>query len=367
MYGIIEAEERNQRVLVLILNLLRGFLEPGQHGALTTGEMLAGIAVLTDLSKDLLHDDELIRDKREIHCELICSGKALDIQNGTREAEEIAKDRIILMIEAFQLLLNIRLLLQDTLLDDFIHGGGRQREPGFETRLNSGELISTNFDNLINGFLTCAHDPNLAAAFAADLLSQRLEVQEHVSISSDVLTNFVNQEDQPEVLWLFLHVGFDVFDQLGNGKLNRSLVVKPALCIFLAHVQNFHQRRNDKLAVECKGFSLVNPSLALLGLEDAPELFGLTKLINVLLQHSNLQVLAKETKVIVEHLCEDAEHSSLIFVDRAFNIDVKKNSLGLATGSLVNQHKRGRIIRKLLAEHFNRRNTANRLVLKDIG
>jgi hypothetical protein len=52
---------------------------------------------------------------------------------------------------------------------------------------------------------------------------------------------------------------------------------------------------------------------------------------------------------------------------RVRNVDVEKNGLGLATGSLVNQHECGRIIRKLLAEHFDRRNTANRLVLKDVG
>ena len=367
MYGIVEAEERNQRIFVLILNLLRGFLETGQHGTLTTRKVFARVAMFADLSKDFLHDDELIRHKREVHCELVCSGKALDIQNGVREAKEIAKDRVIFMVEAFQLLLDIGLFLQDTLLDNLIHGGGRQGETGFETRLNSGELIGTNLDDFINGFLPGTHDPNFAAAFAADLFSQRLEVQEHVSVRSDVLANFVNQEDQPEVLRLLFHVSFDIFNQLGNGKLDRRLVVEPALCIFFAHVQNFHQRRNDKLAVECKGLSLINPRLALLGLKDATEFFGLTKLINVLLQHGNLQVLAKENKMVIEHLCKDAEHRSLVFVDRAFNVDVEKNSLSLATGSLVDQHERSRIIRKLLAEHFDRRNTANRLVLKDVG
>ena len=71
--------------------------------------------------------------------------------------------------------------------------------------------------------------------------------------------------------------------------------------------------------------------------------------------------------MVIEHLCEDAEYRSLVLVDRAFNVDVEKNGLGLATGSLVDQHKRGRIIRKLFTEHFDRRDTAHRLVLKDIG
>ena len=71
--------------------------------------------------------------------------------------------------------------------------------------------------------------------------------------------------------------------------------------------------------------------------------------------------------MVIEHLCEYAEHRSLVLVDRAFNVDIEKDGLSLATGSLVDQHERSRIIRKLLAEHFDRRNTANRLVLKDVG
>ena len=89
--------------------------------------------------------------------------------------------------------------------------------------------------------------------------------------------------------------------------------------------------------------------------------------IIALVIHGNLQVLTKEPKVVVEHLCKYAEHRSLILVDRAFNVDIEKDGLGLATGSLVNQHERGRIIRELFAEHLDRWNTANRLVLKDVG
>jgi len=36
MYGVIEAEERNEGILVLILHLLCGLLETGQHGTFTT-------------------------------------------------------------------------------------------------------------------------------------------------------------------------------------------------------------------------------------------------------------------------------------------------------------------------------------------
>ena len=66
MYGIIEAEERHKGILVLLLDFLCRFLEAGQHGTLTTGQVLAGISVLADFSKYLLHNDELIRHEWEV-------------------------------------------------------------------------------------------------------------------------------------------------------------------------------------------------------------------------------------------------------------------------------------------------------------
>ena len=91
-----------------------------RHGTLTTGKVFAGVTVLANLCKNLLHDDELIRYKRKILRKLRRTGVALDIQNGTAEAEEVAQHGIILVIQTFQRLLNIGLLFQDTLLDHFV-------------------------------------------------------------------------------------------------------------------------------------------------------------------------------------------------------------------------------------------------------
>ena len=77
---IIEEIERCQCILVLILDLLCCLLEAGQHGTLTAGQMLSGIAVLADLRKHLLHDDELVRHKREVLCKLARAVVALNIQ-----------------------------------------------------------------------------------------------------------------------------------------------------------------------------------------------------------------------------------------------------------------------------------------------
>ena len=125
MYGIIKTEERNESILVTLLNFLCSFLESGQHGALTTGQMLTGISVLTDFGKHLLHDDELVRHEREIVRKLHRSGIALNIQNRATETEQVTQNRIILLINCPQLFGCVRLLFQNTLLNHFVHRGRR--------------------------------------------------------------------------------------------------------------------------------------------------------------------------------------------------------------------------------------------------
>ena len=87
MNRVVETEEWHKRVLIARLDLLSSFLKAGEHRTLAAGEVLAGVAVLAQLGEDLLHDDELIGDKREIHRKLAGTGIALDVQNGIGEAE----------------------------------------------------------------------------------------------------------------------------------------------------------------------------------------------------------------------------------------------------------------------------------------
>ena len=141
MNRIVEEIERSQRELILILNLLRRFLESGQHGTLPTGQMLSGIAMLADLGKYFLHDDELIRYERKISRKLSWTIKAFNIQNRITgriiKTEQISQHGIILIIYLFQLRCYLILLSEDTLLDHFIRRGRRQGEPGLESRLDT--------------------------------------------------------------------------------------------------------------------------------------------------------------------------------------------------------------------------------------
>ena len=125
MYGIVKTEERNKCVFILLLNFLCSFLETGKHGTLTTRQMLTGISVLADFSKYFLHNDELIRHEWKVLCKFPRTRVAFNIQNRATEAEQVTQNRIILLINTFQVFGCFWLLFQDTLLDNFIHGGRR--------------------------------------------------------------------------------------------------------------------------------------------------------------------------------------------------------------------------------------------------
>ena len=125
MYSIIKTEERNKCIFILLLNFLCSFLETGQHRTLTTRQVLTGISMFPDFRKYLLHDDELIRHEREVLCKFPRTGIAFNIQNRAIEAEQVTQNRIILLINGFQIRCCFRFLFQNTLLDDFIYGGRR--------------------------------------------------------------------------------------------------------------------------------------------------------------------------------------------------------------------------------------------------
>ena len=130
--------------------------------------------MLADFCKHLLHNDKLVGYKGEIHRKFTSTGKALDVQDGIGEAEQITEHGVILLVQCLQLLFRLWLLFQDALLNNFIHRGGGQAETRFKTGLDAGKLISADLDNLINGLLSGAHHPHFTAALAANLFGQGL-------------------------------------------------------------------------------------------------------------------------------------------------------------------------------------------------
>ena len=124
MHGIVEQIEGSQGVFIPVFNLLGCLLEAGEHGALAAGQVLAGIAVLADFRKDLLHQDKLIRHKGEIPGELAGAAEALDVQHRIGEGEQVPQNRIVDIVHLLQLRHDFFLLQKNALLDDFIRRGG---------------------------------------------------------------------------------------------------------------------------------------------------------------------------------------------------------------------------------------------------
>ena len=124
VHGIVEQIEGSQGVFIPVFNLLGCLLEAGEHGALAAGQVLAGIAVLADFRKDLLHQDKLIRHKGEIPGELAGAAEALDVQHRIGEGEQVPQNRIVDIVHLLQLRHDFFLLQKNALLDDFIRRGG---------------------------------------------------------------------------------------------------------------------------------------------------------------------------------------------------------------------------------------------------
>ena len=367
MDGVVEAEERHECGFVLLLNPLHRLLKARQHGALAAGQVLARIAVLANLGKHLLHDDELVGHKGEIHGKLGGAGVTLDVQYGIGEAEQVAQLGVPGIVERFQLRSSFRLLFQDALLNHLIHGGGGQAQAGLEARLNAGELVGAHLDDLVNGFLTGADHPHPALAFTAELLGQGLEVEQHVGVRAHILTDLVDHEQQAEIAGLFVNILLDVGNQLRDGELDGALVREPRLRIVLRHVQRLHEGGNDEFSVEGKGLADGSPFLPAAFLEGLPERPGLPLLVDVVLQHGDLEIVAVEAEVIVEHLGKDPQHGGLVLVDGAFNVNVEKDGLRAGAGSLVDQHEGRRVFLKLLAEALDRADALDFPVFEDVG
>ena len=363
MHGIVKAEEGHEGVFVPFLHLLRRLLKAGEHGALAAGEVFAGIAVLADLRKHLLHDDELVGHKGKVHDKFPLPGKALDVEDGVCEGKEVAQHGIVGVVDRGKRLFRLGRLTQYALLDDLVHRGGGEAEADLEARLYAGKFVGAYADDLVNGLLPGADDPHLAMTFAAQLFRERLEVQEHVRIRAHVLAHFVGHEQKAEIIALAVHVFADVLDQAGNGELHGAFVREPGAGVVLAHVQRFHQRGDDVLAVEGEGLARLLPAFAAALFKGGAESRCFALLVDVLFQHGDLEIVAVEAEVVVKHLGEDAQHRRLVLIDGAFDVDVEEDGLGLCASGAVDEHEGAGVVGEFLTETLHRAHAADLAVV----
>ena len=174
VYGVVEEVEGREGVLAPVLDALRCLLEAGEHGALSAGEVFAGVAVLADLGKDFLHEDELVGDEGEGPRKFGGVSITADVLYRLGEAEDVFQDGVVLPIEGLQCLLGGRCFPQDAFLDDFICRCRGEGEACLEPRLYPREFVFPRLDDLVDGLLPGADDPDFAMALCADGLHERL-------------------------------------------------------------------------------------------------------------------------------------------------------------------------------------------------
>ena len=327
MNCIVKKMEWNQSIFILILHILCCFLEAGEHGTLTAGQMLTGIAVLANLGKHLLDHDELIRHKGESCRKLRTIRKALDVKNGIVESIEVFEYGVFLVIDHAKKLICRICFRQNTLFDNFINGGRGKAEARIEASLNFGKVIAGDMDNGVNRLLTCHHDPNLAVAANANLFYKRLQIDHQVTIVTNVLTDFIHHKQQSEILALAVYIFLNVSYELGDAQLIRFLTIEPVPRRLFAHAERRLQNRNNVILKERKGIASLRPRRTIDLLKGFAELLRLALLFNEAFQLGNFQIIAVKPAVIVEHLCKDAQHCGLILRERTFDVNVEKDRL----------------------------------------
>ena len=352
---IVKQMEWNQSIFILILHILGCFLEAGEHGTLTAGQMFTGIAVLANLGKHLLDHDELVRYKGESCRKLRTIRKALDVKNGIVESIEVFEYGVFLVIDHAKKLIRRICFRQNTLFDNFINGGRGKAEARIEASLNFGKVIAGDMDNGVNRLLTCHHDPNLAVAANANLFYKRLQIDHQVTIVTNVLTDFIHHKQQSEILALAVYIFLNVSYELGDAQFIRFLTIEPVPRRLFAHAERRLQNRNNVILKERKGIAGLRPRRTIDLLKGFAELLRLALLFNEAFQFGNFQIIAVKPAVIVEHLCKDAQHCGLILRERTFDVNVEKDRLrrhGHTFNRLSIHHRVIKLVRKIVNRSF---------------
>ena len=198
---------------------------------------------------------------------------------------------------------------------------------GIKASLNLGEVITGNLDNGVDSLLACHHDPDLASALRTDLFDDRLQIDHEVSIVTDVLTDFIHHEQKSEVLALAVNIFFDVGTELSNAEFVGLFAVKPISSCLFAHTENRLQHFNNIVFKEGKAVTGFYPRRTVDFFKLLAEECGLALLLNEAFQLGDLQVIAIEAAVIIEHLSKDAQNSGLIFCERTFDVNIEQNGL----------------------------------------
>ena len=250
-------------------------------------------------------DAELVAHERIAFHEVALAGVAEKVARGVVEGEEVLEHRRLLPVLDLEGCLRLVFFGEDALLDDLVHVARRQREPGVEASLDLGEVHADDARHRVDSLLAGDDDPDLVSAVGAQILGQRLHAQHEAAVRSYELAYLVGHEQKPELAAsLRLPLSDVLGDLLGEG-LRRDDVglgaVEPVLGGVPAHPEHLLQGLDHLVLVERPAIAVIQPLHAAYALEGRAELLGLALLVDESLELGELEVLAVETPVLVEH------------------------------------------------------------------
>ena len=251
--GVVEHIKGHQRTRGLLHDSDGGFLEHCQHGAFALGKVLAGGAVRADGGKDAAQQVELVRNERIDRGEILPVGIEL-LLDAVVENDQIFDDGRLVIVEKRERFFAGRVLLQNTLPDDFVHVGGGQREAGIKTALNLRKVVALCFRNGVNVLLAGDDDPRFAAAGSAKVFRHRLQVEHQPGIFADILANLVYKEHDVMIAAFFIDVFFyKIGETLNADGIWLGCFFAPVARRLLTHEahcgQNFHYIVLDEIKV----------------------------------------------------------------------------------------------------------------------
>ena len=366
---IIKQMERYNDAHLFIFQSCGRLFKQRQHGTLTFRQMFAGSTVRTDGCQNTGKQVKLVRNKRVYFRKVLCSGIEL-LLHAVIKDDQVLDDRRFLLIQKAQRLRCRIGLVEDPLLNDRIHVRRRQRQPGIESTLDLGEVISLHFRDGIDVLLAGHDDPRLALALLTQLFRYRLQVEHQFGVLADILPDLVNEKYHVMVLALGIDVGFHSFGKILNADLIRlrCLLAPVARCMF-AHEVHVRQNIDNGILDEVEFMTVLLPGLAILVLKSLFELFHPSGFSELLLQIRQVRQGAAVSLHLIEHAKENVDDGVLVLLAAgiALGINIEKDHVGRRLGCEpdIRQHHRIRDL-LVLCEIIQSRAVADLPVLQKV-
>ena len=182
-----------------------------------------------------------------------------------------------------------------------------------------------------------------------------MQIHHQIAIVTDVLTDFIHAEQKAEVSFLAVHILLDLGDELLDAHIGVFFAVKPVAGGCLAHAENGLQDLNYIVLEEGSGIAGVDPLIPVDFLEGSAEGIRLALLVNEAFQLRHLEVFAIEAAVVIEYLRKNAQHGSLVLVDRSFDVNVEQDGLRGDSDAFLHRrihHRIVKLVRKVIKGVF---------------